>query len=58
MFVPNTNMLSETMRPAPSEAAIRWVAGQGGTGLSKMNVIQAQSCLAMHYCSGGTTGEA
>ena len=42
MIVLDTNVLSELMRPTPSEAVLRWVAGQPGTELFTTTITQAE----------------
>ncbi|UEM24015.1 type II toxin-antitoxin system VapC family toxin [Skermanella mucosa] len=42
MFVLDTNVLSELMRPSPSEAVVRWVAGQSAGSLYTTTVTQAE----------------
>jgi len=42
MIVLDTNVLSELMRPAPSEAVLRWVAGKPGDALFTTTVTQAE----------------
>jgi predicted nucleic acid-binding protein len=42
MIVLDTNVLSELMRPAPSEAVRRWVAEQPVTTLFTTTVTQAE----------------
>ncbi len=42
MIVLDTNVLSELMRPAPSERVVRWVAAQPATSLYTTSVTQAE----------------
>jgi len=42
MIILDTNVLSELMRPAPSEAVIRWVARQPDTSLYTTSITQAE----------------
>jgi predicted nucleic acid-binding protein len=42
MIVLDTNVLSELMRPAPSEAVLRWVGGQPAASLFTTTVTQAE----------------
>ena len=42
MIVLDTNVLSELMRPAPSERVVRWVAAQPATRLYTTSVTQAE----------------
>jgi len=42
MIVLDTNVLSELMRPAPSEAVQRWVAEQPVTNLFTTTITQAE----------------
>ena len=42
MIVLDTNVLSELMRPAPSERVVRWVAGQPTTSLYTTSITQAE----------------
>lgn len=42
MIVLDTNVLSELMRPAPSEAVLRWVSGHPAAGLFTTTVTQAE----------------
>lgn len=42
MIVLDTNVLSELMRPAPSEAVLRWVAVQPATSLFTTTITQAE----------------
>ncbi|BAI76829.1 hypothetical protein AZL_f00690 (plasmid) [Azospirillum sp. B510] len=42
MIVLDTNVLSELMRPAPSEAVLRWIAGQPAASLFTTTVTQAE----------------
>ncbi|MCM8738621.1 type II toxin-antitoxin system VapC family toxin [Azospirillum sp. A1-3] len=42
MFILDTNVLSELMRPAPSEAVLRWVAGHPAVSLFTTTVTQAE----------------
>ncbi|UEM01336.1 type II toxin-antitoxin system VapC family toxin [Skermanella rosea] len=42
MVVLDTNVLSKLMRPAPSEAVVRWVAGRNGASLYTTTVTQAE----------------
>jgi hypothetical protein len=42
MIVLDTNVLSELMRPAPSERVVRWVAAQPATSLYTTSITQAE----------------
>lgn len=42
MVVLDTNVLSELMRPAPSEAVLRWAAGQPAARLFTTTITQAE----------------
>ncbi len=42
MFILDTNVLSELMRPAPSDAVLRWVAGHSAASLFTTTVTQAE----------------
>lgn len=42
MIVLDTNVLSELMRPAPSETVLRWVAGYPAASLFTTTVTQAE----------------
>lgn len=42
MIVLDTNVLSELMRPAPSEAVLRWVAAQPTIALFTTTITQAE----------------
>jgi len=42
VIVLDTNVLSELMRPAPSERVVRWVAAQPATSLYTTSVTQAE----------------
>lgn len=42
MIVLDTNVLSELMRPAPSAAVLRWVAGQPAASLFTTTITQAE----------------
>ena len=42
MIVLDTNVLSELMRPAPSERVVRWIAGQPATSLYTTSITQAE----------------
>jgi predicted nucleic acid-binding protein len=42
MIVLDTNVLSELMRPVPTERVVRWVAGQPATSLYTTSIAQAE----------------
>jgi predicted nucleic acid-binding protein len=42
MFVLDTNVLSELMKPAPADSVVRWVAAQPATSLYTTSVTQAE----------------
>ena len=42
MIVLDTNVLSELMKPAPSQSVVRWVAGQAATSLYTTSITQAE----------------
>jgi toxin FitB len=42
MIVLDTNVLSELMRPVPSEAVLRWVAAQPASGLFTTTITRAE----------------
>jgi len=42
VIVLDTNVLSELMRPAPSERVVRWVAAQPATSLYTTSITQAE----------------
>ncbi|AWK90154.1 type II toxin-antitoxin system VapC family toxin [Azospirillum thermophilum] len=54
MVILDTNVLSELMRPSPSAAVVRWIAGQPVAGLYITAVTQAEILYGLALLPDGT----
>lgn len=56
MIVLDTNVLSELMRPPPSEAVLRWLAGHSAAALFTTTITQAEILYGLACCRRGGDG--
>src|ERR1700730_11359268 len=54
MIVLDTNVLSETLRPAPEARVIAWLTAQPGTAIFTTSVTKAEILYGLHVLSDGS----